>query len=206
MKHRLAVPVSGTGSLLAAMIKNGLKIDLVLSDRECLGLEIARNAGIPAVLVKRNSYGRKFRRKDYTLRFMKVLERHNITAIAMAGFMTVFHRIIFEAYAGRITNTHPSLLPSFKGDNAVQDALDFGAKVTGCTMHLATEKLDDGEILAQVAVKIKRGDTKDTLHERIKKKERSLYIKVIRAFMKRLRRESKLQKLNQRSELAQDIS
>ena len=111
-----------------------------------------------------------------------MLFSHRIDFVAMAGFMTILDSVIFDDYGSKILNTHPSLLPSFKGDHAVRDALAFGAKVTGCTIHVATEKLDDGKILAQEVVPVFGDDTEDTLHERIKRVERVLYPRTIREF------------------------
>jgi phosphoribosylglycinamide formyltransferase 1 len=114
---------------------------------------------------------------------LAALGRHEIDVVAMAGFNTVLAPHIFDVYGGRILNTHPALLPSFKGHYAVRDALAFGAKVTGCTVHIATPEVDEGKILAQQAVPVLPNDTEDSLHERIKEVERSLYLKTIRAFM-----------------------
>ena len=101
----------------------------------------------------------------------------------MAGFMTVLAPPMFDVYAGRVLNTHPSLLPAFPGAHAVRDALAFGVKVTGCTVHLATERMDDGPILAQEAVPVLPGDTEASLHERIKAVERNLYPTVLKEFL-----------------------
>src|SRR4029450_10458835 len=93
----------------------------------------------------------------------------------MAGFMTVFDKPVFDAFDGRILNTHPALLPAFKGAHAVRDALEHGGKGDGCTVHVATMELDDGPILAQEAVPVLPDDTVESLHERIKVVERQLY-------------------------------
>jgi phosphoribosylglycinamide formyltransferase-1 len=146
---RLAVFVSGTGSLLEAMIKDGLKIQLVLADRECRGLEIAKEAGIPTQCVIRTDFSGKFNRYDHTRQIIAFLYSYDIDFIAMAGFMTILDATIFGRYKGKIINSHPALLPLFKGDHAVRDALASGTKVTGCTIHLATENLDEGKFLAQ---------------------------------------------------------
>ncbi len=97
----------------------------------------------------------------------------------MAGFGTILEKPIHDAYAGRMINTHPALLPSFKGWHSVRDALAFGVKVTGCTVHVVTLEVDDGPILAQEAVPVLQTDTEDSLHERIKAVERQLYPEVI---------------------------
>lgn len=180
---KLAVFVSGTGSILEAMLASGLNVSLVVADRPCRGLRIAEAAGVPVELVARTDFSPKFDREAYTQQIIQALERHGIGLVAMAGFMTVLAAPVFERYAGKILNTHPSLLPAFKGDNAVRDALVYGVKITGFTIHVATVKLDAGPILAQAAVPVEEGDTVDTLHERIKQAERRLYPETIRKLM-----------------------
>jgi phosphoribosylglycinamide formyltransferase-1 len=106
----------------------------------------------------------------------------------MAGFGTILSQAIHDAYPGRILNTHPALLPAFKGWHAVEDALAAGVKVTGCTVHVATLEVDTGPIVAQEAVPVLADDTKETLHERIKAVERRLYPDTIRSFMEELQR------------------
>ena len=185
---RLAVFVSGTGTLLEAMIKDGLSITLVLADRKCRGIEIAEEAGIPTIIVSRekyafNSQNYPFRRDEFTREITERLLRNDIGVVAMAGFMTVLESSIFEFFRGKILNSHPSLLPMFKGKHAVRDALTFGVKVTGTTIHIATEELDNGPILAQESVPVLEGDTVDILWERIKSVERVLYTKTLRDFI-----------------------
>ena len=178
MKSKLAVPVSGTGTILEAMIQRGLPISLVIADRPCRGAEIAKEAKIPAHIIPR-TFNEDFYRYSFTLDFIGFLDRYDIGLVAMAGFMTIFHPVIFKSYANRIINIHPALLPSFKGDHAVRDALAFGVKVTGTTIHYATSELDTGPIIAQEAVTVLEGDTVETLHERIKVVERRLYPEVV---------------------------
>src|SRR5688572_5774327 len=101
----------------------------------------------------------------------------------MAGFGTIFGPAIHEAFPYRILNTHPALLPSFKGWHSVRDALAYGVKVTGCTVHVATLEVDAGPILAQEAVPVLPGDDQEALHERIKVVERRLYPQTIRAVL-----------------------
>ena len=98
----------------------------------------------------------------------------------MAGFGTILEKPIHDAFPDRIVNTHPALLPAFKGWHAVRDALAAGVKVTGCTVHIARLEVDDGPILAQEAVRVLDDDTVDTLQERIKEVERRLYPEVLR--------------------------
>ena len=101
----------------------------------------------------------------------------------MAGFGTILSNPFFDAYEGRVLNTHPSLLPSFPGWHAVRDALQHGARITGCTVHIATLEVDAGPILAQAAVEIRDDDDEASLHERIKLVERDLYPTTIKKFL-----------------------
>ena len=181
---RLGVLASGTGTILRAMIDSGLRVDAVILDRPCAAAELAERAGVPVVeVVERESYGAEFDRLAYTHRVVEALKRHGIDVVAMAGFGTVLAAPIFEVYPGRVLNTHPALLPAFKGWHAVRDALAAGVKVTGTTVHLATEEVDDGPILAQEAVYVEEADTEATLHERIKAVERRLYPATIQRFL-----------------------
>jgi phosphoribosylglycinamide formyltransferase-1 len=178
---RLAVLVSGTGSLMEAMIADNLPIAVVLADRPCRGIDIAKTKNIPTELLGR-SFAKDFDRRTYTDDVIAILEKHTIDLVAMAGFMTIFDAAIFKKFPDRILNSHPSLLPAFKGDNAVADALAAGIAETGTTIHIATAALDDGPILAQEKVPILPDDTVLTLHERIKVVERRLYPAIIRKY------------------------
>jgi phosphoribosylglycinamide formyltransferase-1 len=187
---RLAVLASGTGTNLEAIIADRLPVELVLTDRPCRALDIASAHGIATRLIDRTAFGYAPRthwdRAGFTAAVQSELRSHHIDLVAMAGFMTVFAPDIFEAYQDRILNTHPSLLPAFKGHNAVPQALAAGVPETGCTVHLATAELDSGRILAQAKVPVVPGDTTGILHERIKTVERKLYPETIRAYIKML--------------------
>ncbi len=176
---RIGVLASGSGTILQALLEAGLPIVVVVADRPCPALERAEAAGVPAELVARTSFGPDFDRTAYTRRVVETLERHGVELVAMAGFGTILAEPIHEAYPGRIVNTHPALLPAFKGWHAVEDALAAGVKITGCTVHLATLAVDEGPILAQEAVPVLPDDTVETLHERIKQVERRLYPRVL---------------------------
>jgi phosphoribosylglycinamide formyltransferase-1 len=180
---RLGILASGTGTILAAILDAGLTVDAVILDRACGAAGISEAAGVPVEIVERESYGPTFDRDAYTHRIIDALKRHQIDVIAMAGFGTILAADIFAVYPGRILNTHPALLPAFKGWHAVREALAAGVKVTGCTVHVATETVDEGPILAQEAVAVEAGDTEATLHERIKSVERRLYPETIRRFL-----------------------
>ncbi len=180
---RLGVLASGTGTVLSAILAAGLPVAVVLVDRHCAALDLAADAGVPAVVVERSNFAASFDRVSYTTRVCETLEAHRIDVVAMAGFGTVLAAPMFERYPGRVLNTHPALLPAFKGWHAVRDALAAGVRVTGTTVHLATEEVDDGPILAQEAVTVLDDDTEASLHERIKEVERRLYPETIRAFL-----------------------
>ncbi|MGH9297939.1 MAG: phosphoribosylglycinamide formyltransferase [Acidimicrobiales bacterium] len=171
----IAVLASGTGSILSAMIDEKLPVAVVLVDRPCGAEEIATRSGIALERVVRNSFGPSFERDRYTEDVVRALAPHEVSLVAMAGFGTVLGRDIHRAYPGRILNTHPALLPAFKGWHAVEAALAAGVEETGCTVHVATLEVDDGPILAQEAVPVIPGDTASSLHERIKAVERRIY-------------------------------
>jgi phosphoribosylglycinamide formyltransferase-1 len=175
---RVAVLVSGSGTILEAMLQAGVPVALVVSDRPCAGLDVAARNDVARVLVDRRrfgGFGADFDRHTYTVALTETLRGAEIDLVAMAGFGTVVGQPLHDAFAGRILNTHPALLPAFPGWHAVQAALEAGVKVTGCTVHLATLEMDAGPILAQEAVPVAPDDTVATLHERIKQVERRLY-------------------------------
>lgn len=177
---RVGVLASGSGTILETMLERGdIPIVAVVADRRCRALEVGASAGIAVVLVERTEFGSGFDRTEYTDRVIESLQKHRVELVAMAGFGTILAPQIFELYGGRILNTHPALLPAFKGWHAVEDALAAGVKVTGCTVHVATEDVDDGPILAQEAVPVLGDDTVETLHERIKTVERRIYPRVV---------------------------
>ncbi|HUC37807.1 MAG TPA: phosphoribosylglycinamide formyltransferase [Acidimicrobiales bacterium] len=183
---RVGVLVSGTGSILEALLGADLPIVLVAADRPCRGLEIAERAAVATELVDRaahGGFGAAFDREGYTSELVEVLGAYRLDLVAMAGFGTVLSRHVHDVYPGRILNTHPSLLPAFPGWHAVSEALAAGVTATGCTVHLATLETDAGPVLAQEEVPVLPGDTVETLHERIKQTERRLYPATLRRFI-----------------------
>lgn len=186
-RRRLAVLASGTGTILEALIGAQLPIVVVGVDRPCRAAEIARAAGIPVESVERHDFSEAFDRDAYTEELITVLRGYLVGTVAMAGFATVLGPSFFPAFDGRVLNTHPSLLPAYKGWHTVEMALAAGDTTTGCTVHLATVEVDSGPILAQERVPIRPGDTEETLHERIKQVERRLYPATIRSFIEMAR-------------------
>jgi phosphoribosylglycinamide formyltransferase-1 len=180
------VLVSGSGTILEAILHAGLEVTLVAADRPCRALDVAREAGITALLVDRETFGgftSSFDRDAYTAELTRLLVDERIDLVAMAGFGTIVTGSFHRAFPGRVLNTHPALLPDFKGWHAVRATLAAGATVSGCTVHVATEALDDGPILAQRRVDVMLDDDESSLHERIKTVERALYPEVIARVM-----------------------
>jgi phosphoribosylglycinamide formyltransferase-1 len=180
---RIAVLASGSGTLLEAILDDGIPVALVVVDRPSKALGVAEARDVEAVLVERTSFGNDFDRDAYTAQVVDILKARDIELVVMAGYGTIFSEAIHEAFPDRILNTHPALLPSFKGWHGVRDALEYGVKVTGCTVHVATLEVDAGPILAQEAVAVLPDDDEASLHERIKAVERRLYPQTIRAVL-----------------------
>jgi phosphoribosylglycinamide formyltransferase-1 len=175
---RLAVLVSGSGTICDALLAAGLPVALVVADRPCRALELAERRAAPTVLLDRHrfgGFGPRFDRPAYSGALAGLLQEHDVQLVAMAGFGTVLAEPAHQALPGRLLNTHPSLLPAFPGWHAVEDALAAGVAVTGCTVHVAGLAVDSGPVLAQQEVAVLPGDDPASLHERIKTVERWLY-------------------------------
>lgn len=183
--------VSGTGSILESILAHGIEVAVVAADRQCPALERAEAAGVPAELVRRTDFGRgdDFDRDGYSHHLVKVLRGYDPALIVSAGFGTVVPALA-TAFPGQVINTHPALLPAFKGWHAVAEALAEGVKVTGCTVHIVTEEMDAGPILAQEPVRVLPEDTEESLHERIKAVERELVPQTIKDLLARDRSEA----------------
>jgi phosphoribosylglycinamide formyltransferase 1 len=182
----IGVLASGSGTILEAILGTDLPVQLVVADRPCRALKVAAEHGVDTELVDRKDFGGfgpQFDRAAYTDGVTGVLQHHGVDVVVMAGFGTVLAEPIHAAYPGRILNTHPALLPAFPGWHAVDEALAAGVAETGTTVHLATLEMDAGPILAQQAVAVLPADTADSLHERIKEVERTLYPETIRRFL-----------------------
>ncbi len=175
--------VSGTGTVLDAILAADVPVVLVAADRPCAALRRAADAGLDTLLVERRSFGASFDRDAYSAEVADALVVRGVELVVMAGWGTVFSAPFHDRFGGRLLNTHPALLPSFPGWHAVRDALAYGVKVTGCTVHVAGVEVDTGPILAQEAVTVLPDDTEATLHERIKEVERRLYPAAIRAVL-----------------------
>ena len=191
MTKRIAVLVSGSGTLAQAVFDADVPVALVLADKPCRALERAHQANVPTMLIDRREYGYhkgagdNWDRRGFTAHLTRTLLDQDIDVVAMMGFFTILHPVIFETYAGRILNSHPALLPKFPGEFAVRDTLAAGAHETGTTIHIATPTLDDSTyILEQRAgIPVYADDTVDSLWERIKVEERLLWVSVLRSIL-----------------------
>lgn len=174
----VAVLVSGTGSLLKAILdetSSPYRVDLVVADKVCAGIERAKNAGVRTAVVPVGED-----RAAWDAELADTVAKVQPDVVVSAGFMRILGPAFLDRFEERAINTHPSLLPAFPGAHAVDDALDYGVKVTGCTVHYVDAGMDTGEIVAQRAVRVEEGDTKSTLHERIKQAEREQIVDLLR--------------------------
>ena len=176
---RLAVLISGGGSNLRALLEAiaadpafGGEVVVVGTDRsDAGGLQHARDAGIATVV---EVLERGADRTAWEERLSARLVEHDTEVVVLAGFMRILSGRFLARWPDRVVNTHPSLLPAFRGAHAVGEALGYGVAVTGCTVHLVDEQVDHGPILAQEAVPVLADDTEERLHERIKAVEHRL--------------------------------
>ena len=185
----IAVFISGKGSNLKALINAQIKreiskgkITLVVSNNsKALGLEIAKKANIETFVLEKKDFKNK---KEYESNIIKKLEERNIEVIVLAGFMQILSGFFIEKYKNKILNIHPSLLPAFKGAQAIKDAFNYGVKVTGVTVHFVTEKIDYGPIIDQQIVEIEEKDTLESLEKKIHEKEHIMYKKALDLFVR----------------------
>ncbi|HDS08820.1 MAG TPA: phosphoribosylglycinamide formyltransferase [Firmicutes bacterium] len=182
-KFKLAVLVSGRGSNLGVLIRNihrGIlkaEITVVISDNFMANaMNIALENGIPAVAVERSGFTKK---REFEGKILNILKGYSPDLIVLAGFMQILSSDFIREYKQKIINIHPSLLPSFRGLDAQGQALDYGVKVTGATVHFVDDGVDSGPIILQGSVPVKQEDTRESLAERILKKEHEILTKAI---------------------------
>jgi formyltetrahydrofolate-dependent phosphoribosylglycinamide formyltransferase len=177
MKKRVAVLISGRGSNLQALLdaeQDAYQIVLVVSNvPDAAGLERARRAGVEAIALDHKAYGKN--REAFERDLDALLVERDIEIVALAGFMRVLTPFFVRAWAGRLVNIHPSLLPKYPGVNTHARALEAGDAEHGCTVHLVVEEVDSGEILGQARMPILPNDTADSLAERVLALEHKLY-------------------------------
>ena len=177
------VLASGAGTLLRSLMDAAVgdypaRVVAVGADRDCPATEIAAAASLPSFTVRLGDYPD---RDAWDSAITAAAAKHSPDLVISAGFMKILGPQFLSRFAGRIVNTHPALLPAFPGAHGVADALAYGVKVTGATVHLVDAGTDTGPILAQESVPVLDGDTEATLHERIKVMERTLLVDVVAA-------------------------
>jgi len=183
----IAVFASGKGTNFSAIIRAVKKgkikanLSLLVCDNPKAGaISRAYRAGIKVVKILREDFGTK---KDFENKIIQHLEENKIDLIVLAGFMRMLSSEFVARYKNKILNIHPALLPSFKGEEGIKDAFDYGAKVTGVTVHFVDEEMDHGPIVLQQAVEIKENDTLESLEAKIHKVEHKLYPEAVRLFV-----------------------
>jgi phosphoribosylglycinamide formyltransferase-1 len=182
----IGVLISGRGSNLQALIDAGRRSELggeiavVFSNVETApGLERARRAGIPVAF--RDHRGRA--REAFDAEVVGILRAHGVELVCLAGYMRLLSPAFVQAFPGRVLNVHPALLPAFPGLHAQRQALAHGVKVAGATVHVVTDELDAGPILAQEAVPVLEGDDEASLAARILEAEHRIYPRAVRAML-----------------------
>jgi len=182
----LGVLVSGRGSNLQSIIdacKTGqipAQVKVVISDKkDAYALERAKKEGIEAVFINPKDYKDK---NTCELEIIKILKKHNIDLVCLAGYMRIVGEVLLEHYKGKIINIHPALLPSFPGLHAQKQALAHGVKVSGATVHFVDDGCDTGPIILQAAVPVLENDTEETLSARILEQEHKIYPEAIKLY------------------------
>lgn len=183
---KIAVMASGRGSNFEAIVRAvraedfPAEVSVLVSDREdAQVLRRAEKLGIDSHLLDPDNYST---RKQFERKTADLLSAYSTELVALAGFTRQLSPIFIERFSERIMNIHPSLLPAFKGLNAQKQALDFGVKITGCTVHFVTEKLDNGPIILQAPVVVKENDDVKQLSRRIRRQEHKIYPQAIELF------------------------
>jgi phosphoribosylglycinamide formyltransferase 1 len=183
-RARIVVLVSGSGTNLQALLDAidadpdyPARIVAVGADRGGIaGLERAERAGLPTFVRRAKEYAT---RDEWDAALTEAVAVHEPDLVVSAGFMKIVGKVFLDRFGGRFVNTHPALLPAFPGAHGVREALAYGAKVTGCTVHFVDDGVDTGPIIAQGVVEVRPDDTEEALHERIKEVERRLLVDVV---------------------------
>jgi phosphoribosylglycinamide formyltransferase-1 len=187
---RVAVLASGRGSNLQAII-DGIEADLVQATivavisnkKDAVALERARKHGLKDLFVDPKLFaGQPDSREAYDRALLAILQQHDVELVLLAGYMKIVTAVLVNAYANRMMNIHPSLLPSFPGLDVQKKAIEWGCKLAGCTVHFVTEGVDEGPIILQAAVPILDDDSPETLAARILVQEHKLYPRAVQLF------------------------
>lgn len=193
-KIRVAILISGRGSNMKALIDVcklpdfPAEIVLVVSNKvDAEGLQYAKVNHIPTKIIESRNFSKdEIGRTQYDKLIFDEITTNNIDLICLAGFMRILSKWFVENLANKIINIHPSLLPSFKGANAVFDALNAGVKISGCTTHFVTEKMDDGPIIMQSSVDVSEEDDLNSLSQKILIQEHKIYPETLKIISKKI--------------------
>jgi phosphoribosylglycinamide formyltransferase-1 len=184
MGLNLGILISGRGSNMLNLVnasQRGLinsKIKIVISNnKNSSGIDKAKRKNIKTKIINQKDYGSK---KDFENALTNTLKNQNVDLVCLAGFMSILSKNFLKEWNRKVINIHPSLLPSFRGKNAVKQALEQRVKTAGCSVHFVDEGIDTGEIISQEKVPVSSNDDEETLGKKILKKEHVLYIKVIK--------------------------
>jgi phosphoribosylglycinamide formyltransferase-1 len=183
---KLGILISGNGSNLQSIIDNiekgSLKaiIKIVISNNpEAYGITRAKKHGIPVVVLKNGDFKNK---EEFNLELIRILKNNYVDLVILAGFMRIITPTLLKAFPHKIMNIHPALLPSFPGIHGQKQALEYGVKLSGCTVHFVDEGVDTGPIIIQSAVQVFDDDTEETLAARILEEEHRIYPQAIQFF------------------------
>ena len=184
---RIAALASGRGTNLQTLIDqlhrdstSGIEISVVISDRgQAYALTRAKQAGIPTCVVRLKDFPN---RDAFDAEISRIIDKHEVGLIVLAGFMKLFQPAFVQKYRNRIINIHPALLPAFPGAHPVSDTLTYGVKVSGVTVHFVDEGVDSGPIIAQASVPVYDDDDEESLHARIQVEEHRLYLQAIKRY------------------------
>jgi len=187
----LGILISGRGSNMEYILKSikqkkiPINPAIVISNKsDAKGLEIAKKLGVKTEVIESKDF--KGSKSEYDKKIITILEKNGITPrnglVCLAGFMRIISPEFVQKYKNRIINIHPALLPSFPGLDAQKQAIDYGSKYSGCTVHFVDSGVDTGPIILQAIVKVKKEDTKETLSKRILQKEHQIYPEAVRLF------------------------
>ena len=184
MGFNLGILISGRGSNMLNLVnasQRGLinsKVKIVISNNNnSSGIDKAKRKNIKTKIINQNDYESK---KDFENALTNTLKNQNVDLVCLAGFMSILSKKFLKEWHRKVINIHPSLLPSFRGKNAVKQALEQRVKTAGCSVHFVDEGIDTGEIISQEEVPVSSNDDEETLGKKILKKEHVLYIKVIK--------------------------
>ncbi len=184
--NKIGILISGRGSNMESIIKackEGLipaEVVIVISDKpDAAGLQKAKNYNIETAVIERNLYSSK---EEFEKAIINLLQKKNVDLICLAGFMRILSPMFIRSFPLKIMNIHPALLPSFPGLHAQKQALDYGVKISGATVHFVDEGVDTGPIIMQEAVEVLDNDTEESLSQRILQKEHQIYPKAIKLF------------------------